>query len=108
MPTNGPSRRTAAAPSRPPLPPCPRCGSPNTELLTPKNQLPSAIGTILLGLVLCLAWAPLIFFLVPAGIYLIVSALVSKPTYSCLECRYRWPAGPDSEKQRRSGPRGDL
>lgn len=73
---------------------CPHCKSKSIEVNDSKAALKSAIGTIVLGLLLCLVFPPLLILLVLVGIYLVVSATRTKTSFECLECRHRWsPAG---------------
>lgn len=72
--------------------PCPRCGSINVEYVDRKAELVSGAGTIVMGCLLSLAFPPLLIVVIPTGIYLIVSALLAKPTFRCFDCRKKWPA----------------
>ena len=73
---------------------CPRCKSKSIDINDRKAALKSAIGTIVLGLLLCLVFPPLLILLVAVGIYLVVTATRTKTSFECLECRHRWsPAG---------------
>jgi len=69
---------------------CPKCGSKNVELTTRRTEFISAIGTIVMGLVLSFVFPPILMVIIPAGIYLLVSAYLARPTYACLECRHKW------------------
>jgi len=71
---------------------CPKCASKNIELTTRRTEFTSAVGTIVLGLVLSFVFPTILVVIIPAGIYLLVSAYLAKPTYACLECRYKWKA----------------
>lgn len=74
------------------LEPCPRCESTSVELTDRKSALNGAVGTTAIGLLLSLAYAPVLIMVVPAAIYLVYSALRAKPTLTCFDCKHRWPA----------------
>ncbi len=89
---------------------CPRCRSKSIEVNDRKAALKSAIGTIVLGLLLCLVFPPLLILLVPIGIYLVVTATRAKTSFECLECRHRWSlagAAPTTAKDDEGGAAAD-